>query len=278
MDRDAWRLISQGPDQRGKDAVERCANRPDAQVAGTGTRRIPALLLCTLDFRNDAPRAADERLASRGQANVTARPFEQHDPEFLLKPTDPVAERWLGQIQRRRRPPKVKRLGEDEEGTKLLKIHQGVLSYGIPDRLDFFPWCLYVPLDIHPPDAAASQCRPPSPSGAFMSESAAGSPAQQIIGDFAPKLVSLTDDVLFADVWERPELSRRDRSLITVAALIASGDHERLHSPLNQHLDLARKNGVTEDELKEVIIHLAFYAGWPKAVSAMQAAKRAFEH
>ena len=97
--------------------------------------------------------------------------------------------------------------------------------------------------------------------------------AQQLIGDFAPKLVSLTDDVLFGDIWARTELSPRDRSLITVGALISGGNTEQLPG----HLERARQNGVTEAELKEVIIHLAFYAGWPKAMSAIQVAKQAFE-
>jgi 4-carboxymuconolactone decarboxylase len=97
--------------------------------------------------------------------------------------------------------------------------------------------------------------------------------AQQLIGDFAPKLVSLTDNVLFGDIWERPELSPRDRSLVTVAALITGGSTEQLPG----HLERARQNGLTETELKEVIIHLAFYAGWPKAMSAVQVAKRVFE-
>jgi 4-carboxymuconolactone decarboxylase len=93
--------------------------------------------------------------------------------------------------------------------------------------------------------------------------------AQQLIGDFAPKLVALTDDVLFGDVWMRTELSPRDRSLVTVAALIDAGNTEQLQV----HLQRALANGVTETELKEVIIHLAFYAGWPKAISAIQVAK-----
>jgi 4-carboxymuconolactone decarboxylase len=97
--------------------------------------------------------------------------------------------------------------------------------------------------------------------------------AQQLIGDFAPKLVSLTDDVLFGDIWARTELSPRDRSLITVAALITGGNTEQLSG----HLQRARENGLTETELKEVVIHLAFYAGWPKAMSAVQVAKHAFE-
>ena len=97
-------------------------------------------------------------------------------------------------------------------------------------------------------------------------------PAQRAIGDFAPKLVELTDDVLFGDVWKRTELSPRDRSLITVASLVTSSSFEQLPN----HLHLARQNGLTETELKEAIIHLAFYAGWPKAMSAIQAAKSAF--
>jgi 4-carboxymuconolactone decarboxylase len=97
-------------------------------------------------------------------------------------------------------------------------------------------------------------------------------PAQRAVGDFAPKLVELTDDVLFGDVWERSQLPKRDRSLITVASLVTSGSVEQLVG----HLRLARQNGLTEDELKEAIIHLAFYAGWPKAMSAIQVAKRVF--
>ena len=97
-------------------------------------------------------------------------------------------------------------------------------------------------------------------------------PAQRAIGDFAPKLVDLTDDVLFGDVWERQELPKRDRSLITVTNLIASGAFEQLPS----HLRLARQNGLTETEIKEAIIQLAFYAGWPKAMSAIQVAKTVF--
>jgi 4-carboxymuconolactone decarboxylase len=106
-----------------------------------------------------------------------------------------------------------------------------------------------------------------------MSESDNQTRAQQLIGDFAPKLVSLTADVLFGDVWARTELSSRDRSLITVAALVTGGNTEQLPG----HLERARQNGLTEAELKEVIIHLAFYAGWPTAMSAIQVAKRAFE-
>ncbi|HEX3100717.1 MAG TPA: carboxymuconolactone decarboxylase family protein [Pyrinomonadaceae bacterium] len=92
-------------------------------------------------------------------------------------------------------------------------------------------------------------------------------------GDLAPKLVELTDYVLFGDVWERPELSKRDRSLITVAALISGGNFEQLRF----HLGRARENGVTEAELVDAITHLAFYCGWPRAMSAIALAKEIFE-
>jgi 4-carboxymuconolactone decarboxylase len=98
-------------------------------------------------------------------------------------------------------------------------------------------------------------------------------PSQKAIGDFAPKLAELTDDVLYGDVWERPQLSKRDRSLVTVAALIAMNRPDQLRS----HLVKARENGVTKEELIETITHLAFYAGWPNAVSAIAVAREVLE-
>ncbi|HEX8960083.1 MAG TPA: carboxymuconolactone decarboxylase family protein [Geobacteraceae bacterium] len=96
--------------------------------------------------------------------------------------------------------------------------------------------------------------------------------AQKLIGDIAPKLAELTDDVLFGDVWERKELSKRDRSLITVAALVAMNRPEQLRF----HLDKALDNGVTKEELIEVVTHLAFYAGWPNAMTAIVTAREQF--
>jgi len=106
-----------------------------------------------------------------------------------------------------------------------------------------------------------------------MTEPKEQTPAQKLIGDFAPKLVELTDDVLFGDVWARAELSPRDRSLVTVAALIAGGNTEQLPG----HLNRARENGLSETEHVEVITHLAFYAGWPRAMSAIRVAKDIFK-
>jgi 4-carboxymuconolactone decarboxylase len=93
------------------------------------------------------------------------------------------------------------------------------------------------------------------------------------MGDIAPKLAELTDTVLFGDVWARPELSPRDRSLVTISALIAMNRPDQLRS----HLARARDNGVTQEEVVEVITHLAFYAGWPNAVTAISVAKDVFQ-
>ncbi|PLR39519.1 carboxymuconolactone decarboxylase family protein [Chimaeribacter californicus] len=89
--------------------------------------------------------------------------------------------------------------------------------------------------------------------------------APAAMNDKTPKLAELTDRVLFGDLWQRPDLSLRDRSLITVAALIAQSRLEQL--PF--HLALAKEHGVREEELAEVVTHLAFYAGWPAAASAL---------
>jgi 4-carboxymuconolactone decarboxylase len=97
--------------------------------------------------------------------------------------------------------------------------------------------------------------------------------AQQLVGDVAPKLAELTDEVLFGDVWARPGLSPRDRSLITVAALTALGRTDQLRS----HLGLALDNGVTQEELAEAATHLAFYAGWPAGMSVATTLKQVLD-
>jgi 4-carboxymuconolactone decarboxylase len=103
-----------------------------------------------------------------------------------------------------------------------------------------------------------------------MAENSADTPMQRMMGDFAPKFVSLTDDVLFGDVWARPELSPRDRSLITISSLVSAGNIEQLEA----HIPMGIASWLTEDEVKEAITHVAFYAGWPRAVSALMLAKR----
>ena len=97
--------------------------------------------------------------------------------------------------------------------------------------------------------------------------------AQELLGGTAPELVRLTDDVLFGQVWADPGLSQRDRSLVTVAALTSLYRTEQLRS----HLRLALENGLTKDELVGAMTHLAFYAGWPNAMSAITELKRITE-
>ncbi|WP_417260448.1 MULTISPECIES: carboxymuconolactone decarboxylase family protein [Alphaproteobacteria] len=123
-----------------------------------------------------------------------------------------------------------------------------------------------------------SLATPMAPAFADTSNQAEGqatqqSRAQQIMGDIAPKLAELTDDVLYADIWEREGLSKRDRSLITVSALVAMNRPAQLHS----HIGLALRNGVTKEEVVETITQMAFYAGWPNSVTAVSVARDAFE-
>ena len=92
------------------------------------------------------------------------------------------------------------------------------------------------------------------PSGAKGSELSA----------VAPKLVEITDDVLYDDIWERPDLSKRDRSLITIASLVSAYRPEQLGA----HLKLGLKHGLTKEEIGEALAHLAFYASWPSAITA----------
>jgi 4-carboxymuconolactone decarboxylase len=96
--------------------------------------------------------------------------------------------------------------------------------------------------------------------------------ARKAFGHVAPKFAEVTDEVLFGDIWERPGLSKRDRSLITVATLIATYRTNEL--PF--HMMTALANGVTRDEIVEMITHLAFYAGWPPANTAVAIADKVF--
>ena len=121
---------------------------------------------------------------------------------------------------------------------------------------------------------ARAQTSPPTPqTQSLPAADAPKTPIQKRFGSFAPKMADLTDNVLFGDVWERPQLSKRDRSLVTVSALVALYRPDQLRS----HLVRARDNGLTQEELVEAITHLAFYAGWPSAVTALDIAKDVFE-
>lgn len=94
------------------------------------------------------------------------------------------------------------------------------------------------------------------------------------LGDLAPKFAELNDDVLFGEVWSREsQLSARDRSMITCASLLTQGAFPQLKA----HMKMAKTNGVTKDEMVELVTHLAFYAGWPKAWSAFGLVKKIFD-
>ncbi len=93
-------------------------------------------------------------------------------------------------------------------------------------------------------------------------------------GDFAPGMVHYTDAVLFDEVWERAGLSKRDRSLVTISALTALGKTDQLRF----HLAFARQNGVTDDELREALLQLAFYSGWPNGMAATTVLKDIVEN
>lgn len=96
---------------------------------------------------------------------------------------------------------------------------------------------------------------------------------QRMMGGFAPTFVELTDEVLFGTVWSRTDaLPARDRSLVTIASLVSAGNIEQLGA----HIPMGVANGLTEDEIIEAITHVAFYAGWPRAVSALTLAQQLF--
>lgn len=97
--------------------------------------------------------------------------------------------------------------------------------------------------------------------------------ARTVMQEIAPHLAELSANVLFGDVWERPGLSKRDRSLITVAMLTALYRTDQLRGHMRRALD----NGVTKEEIGEVITHVAFYSGWPTAANAVQVAKQVFD-
>jgi 4-carboxymuconolactone decarboxylase len=101
------------------------------------------------------------------------------------------------------------------------------------------------------------------------------SPAQKLVGDISPKLAQLTDGVLFGDIWERPGLAKRGRSLATITALIT----QRASEQLLPHFKIGLTNGLTQQEIIELITQLAFYTGWPSAMNAIGLARKALaEH
>jgi 4-carboxymuconolactone decarboxylase len=106
-----------------------------------------------------------------------------------------------------------------------------------------------------------------------MATPAAATSARDEVRPVVPKLIELSETVLYGDVWERPGLSKRDRSLITVAALVALYRSDQLRG----HIERALTNGVTPEEIGELITHLAFYSGWPTAMTAARVARGVFD-
>ena len=130
-----------------------------------------------------------------------------------------------------------------------------------------------LPAGAQTPEQLVAAQRAAQPIGVQTPQAGEQSRAQSLFGDVNPKLAELTDTVLFGDIWKRPGLSPRDRSLVTVSALVAMNRPDQLRS----HLQRARDNGLSEGELIEAITHLAFYAGWPSAVAASVVAKEVFQ-
>jgi 4-carboxymuconolactone decarboxylase len=94
-------------------------------------------------------------------------------------------------------------------------------------------------------------------------------PSREAVRAVVPRMIELSETVIYGDIWERPGLSKRDRSLIVVASLIATYRPEQLKGHLGRALD----NGVTKEEIAEIITHLAFYSGWPASMTAARIAK-----
>jgi len=171
-------------------------------------------------------------------------------------------QRWGGPVEEMRAgdvvriPPNVKHWHGAAPGSAM--THIAITEALDGKTVDWLEQVSDAQYGIAQPAAALS---PPQPSR-----------AQQLMGDVAPKLAQLTDDVLFGDIWARPGLSPRDRSLVTVSALIALNRPEQLRS----HMALGRSNGLSQDELVEALTHLAFYTGWPNAVTAVGVVREVF--
>jgi 4-carboxymuconolactone decarboxylase len=130
--------------------------------------------------------------------------------------------------------------------------------------------------DVSQRNIGADQPPPASPAPLPLdkdAEAKRSAAVQQSFGNVAPGLVQYTTDVLFRDLWLRPDLAPRDRSLVTVSALIASGQVAQI----TYHLNRAMDNGLTKEQAGEVVTHLAFYAGWPNAFSALPVVKDVIE-
>jgi 4-carboxymuconolactone decarboxylase len=246
--------------------ITRAATRPPRVAPAenfTGTARVQPLFDTTA-----ATRAYGASVAFEAGARTA---WHTHPRGQVLIVTEGVGrvQRWGGSVEEIRPgdvvriPPNVKHWHGAAPTSAM--THTAIVEYLNGRSTD---WMEKVTDAQYGAPVAAPQASSTATSRA-VGDSAEPSRAQQVMGDIAPKLAQLTDSVLFGDVWARPGLSRRDRSLVTVSALIAMNRPDQLRS----HLALARTNGVTREELIEVITHLAFYAGWPNAVSAVGVAR-----
>ncbi len=172
----------------------------------------------------------------------------------------------IGRVQRWGDPVEEMRVGDVVRIPPLVKHWHGAASGSAMTHLAITEAQDNKTVDWLEPVADAKDSAVPSAAPSQPSR------AQRLLGDVAPKLAQLTDDVLFGDVWARPGLSPRDRSLVTVSALIALNRPDQLRS----HMALARTNGLSNDEIVETLTHLAFYTGWPNAITAAGVAREVF--
>ena len=253
----------------GRIVVSRAGSRPSAQAPVTnftGVARVEMLFGAT-----DAARAAGGSVTFEAGARTAWHTHPRGQTLIVTAGTGRV-QRWGGPVEEIR-PGDVVRIPPGVKHWHGAAPNAAMTHIAITEHLDgrSVDWLEQVSDAQYGAPAGTQQ-----PSAAPARGAAVGAeptPAQRLMGDIAPKLAQLTDSVLFGDVWARPGLSQRDRSLVTVSALIAMNRPDQLRS----HMARARANGVTQDELVEAITHLAFYAGWPSAVTAVGVAKDVFQ-
>ena len=247
----------------GRIVVSRAGSRPSAQAPATnftGVARVEMLFGAT-----DATRAGGGSVSFEPGARTAWHTHPRGQTLIVTAGTGRV-QRWGGPVDEIR-PGDVVRIPPGVKHWHGASPNAAMTHIAITEHADgrSVDWLEQV-------SDAQYAARPGAPAAPAAGDSARPSAAQQIMGDIAPKLAQLTDSVLFGDVWARPGLSQRDRSLVTVSALIAMNRPDQLRS----HLARARANGVTQEETVEVITHLAFYAGWPSAVTAVGVAREVY--
>jgi 4-carboxymuconolactone decarboxylase len=253
----------------GRITISRAGSRPTTQAPATnftGVARVEMLFGAT-----DATRAAGGSVTFEPGARTAWHTHPRGQTLIVTAGTGRV-QRWGGPVEEIR-PGDVVRIPPGVKHWHGAAPNAAMTHIAITEHLDgrSVDWLEQV-TDAQYGAPAGAQRPPAAPAGGAAAD-AQPSAAQRLMGDIAPKLAQLTDSVLFGDVWARPGLSQRDRSLVTVGALIAMNRPDQLRS----HLARARANGVTQEEAVEVITHLAFYAGWPSAVTAVGVAREVFQ-